>query len=151
MRPREMVETTTNGSPRAPASRNAASPPGEFTSDSHASRPAGDENGRCHREQIDLIIVASISRHAVSEHRLLVSKKIGARRVRPLTSRRVFRFIYALEIGQQFIMSRAYEPSWSSARKTFFHHELDRPQHLRPVWRRRGAPFCSTGPPRTDC
>jgi len=62
-------------------------------------------------EQIDLIIVASITPDMPFPNTAcLVQQKIGARRIPAFDIEAACSgFIYALEIGQQFIMSRTYE------------------------------------------
>ena len=84
----------------------------EFTSDlaAHAAR-AGDENGRGHADQIDLIIVATITPDMpFPATACLVQQKIGAHRAAAFDLEAACSgFIYGLEVGQQFIMSRTYD------------------------------------------
>ncbi len=84
----------------------------EFTSDL-AARAATRAMlaGNITPEQIDLIIVASISPDmAFPATACLVQQKIGARRSAAFDIEAACSgFIYALEIGQQFIMSRTYD------------------------------------------
>jgi 3-oxoacyl-[acyl-carrier-protein] synthase-3 len=84
----------------------------EFTSDL-AAKAAGRalEMAGVTADQIDLIIVASITPDMPFPNTAcLVQQKIGARRVPSLDIEAACSgFIYALEIGQQFIMSRTYE------------------------------------------
>ena len=84
----------------------------EFTSDmvAQAARRAMAMAGVT-AEQIDLIIVATITPDMPFPNTAsLVQQKIGARRVPAFDIEAACSgFIYALEIGQQFIASRAYE------------------------------------------
>ena len=86
--------------------------PDEFTSDlaANAARRAM-EQGNVKPEQIDLIIVATITPDMPFPNTAcLVQQKIGARRAAAFDIEAACSgFIYALEIGQQFIMSRTYE------------------------------------------
>lgn len=85
---------------------------GEFTSDmaAEAARRAMQKAGIT-PEQIDLIIVATITPDMLfPSTACLVQKKIGARRAAAFDIEAACSgFIYALEIGQQFIMTRTYE------------------------------------------
>ena len=84
----------------------------EFTSDmaAHASKKAMAMAGVT-AEQIDLIIVATITPDMPFPNTAcLVQQKIGARRVAAFDVEAACSgFIYALEIGQQFITSRTYD------------------------------------------
>jgi 3-oxoacyl-[acyl-carrier-protein] synthase-3 len=84
----------------------------EFTSDmaAKAARRAM-EKARVTAEQIDLIIVATITPDMLfPSTAALVQNKIGARNAAAFDIEAACSgFIYALEIGQQFIMSRTYE------------------------------------------
>jgi 3-oxoacyl-[acyl-carrier-protein] synthase-3 len=84
----------------------------EFTSDmaAHASKKAMAMAGVT-AEQIDLIIVATITPDMPFPNTAcLVQQKIGARRVAAFDIEAACSgFIYALEIGQQFITSRTYD------------------------------------------
>src|SRR5439155_1265771 len=84
----------------------------EFTSDL-AARAAlrAMEKGHIKPEQIDLIIVATITPDMpFPSTACLVQQKIGARRAAAFDLEAACSgFIYGLEIGQQFIMSRTYE------------------------------------------
>jgi len=84
----------------------------EFTSDmaAQAARRAL-ENGGLTSDQIDLIIVATITPDMLfPSTACLVQQKLGARRAAAFDIEAACSgFIYALEIGQQFIMSRTYE------------------------------------------
>ena len=86
--------------------------PNEFTSDmaAQAARRAM-EKGNIPAEQIDLIIVATITPDMVfPATACLVQQKIGASRAAAFDLEAACSgFIYALEIGQQFIMSRTYD------------------------------------------
>ncbi len=86
--------------------------PNEFTSDmaAHAAQRAM-EKGNIRPEQIDLIIVATITPDMVfPATACLVQQKIGASRTAAFDLEAACSgFIYALEIGQQFIMSRTYD------------------------------------------
>jgi 3-oxoacyl-[acyl-carrier-protein] synthase-3 len=85
---------------------------GEYTSDL-AARAAqrAMENGGITAEEIDLIIVATITPDMMfPATACLVQQKLGARRAAAFDVEAACSgFIYALEIGQQFIMSRTYE------------------------------------------
>jgi 3-oxoacyl-[acyl-carrier-protein] synthase III len=85
---------------------------GEYTSDL-ATRAAqrAMENGGITAEEIDLIIVATITPDMMfPATACLVQQKLGARRAAAFDVEAACSgFIYALEIGQQFIMSRTYE------------------------------------------
>jgi 3-oxoacyl-[acyl-carrier-protein] synthase-3 len=85
---------------------------GEFTSDmaTKAAQRAMDKAGIT-AEQIDLIIVATITPDMPFPNTAcLVQHKLGARRAAAFDVEAACSgFIYALEIGQQFIMSRTYE------------------------------------------
>ena len=84
----------------------------EFTSDmaAHAALRAM-QSGGITAEQIDLIIVATITPDMpFPATACLVQQKIGARRAAAFDVEAACSgFIFALEIGQQFIMSRTYE------------------------------------------
>jgi 3-oxoacyl-[acyl-carrier-protein] synthase-3 len=84
----------------------------EFTSDM-AARAAlrAMEKGGVTAEQIDLIIVATITPDMLfPSTAALVQKNIGARNAAAFDIEAACSgFIYAMEIGQQFIMSRTYE------------------------------------------
>ena len=84
----------------------------EFTSDM-AARAAlrAMQSGGITADQIDLIIVATITPDMpFPATGCLVQRKIGARRAAAFDVEAACSgFIYALEIGQQFIMSRTYE------------------------------------------
>jgi 3-oxoacyl-[acyl-carrier-protein] synthase-3 len=84
----------------------------EFTSDmaAQAARRAL-ENGGITPDKIDLIIVATITPDMLfPSTACLVQQKLGARRAAAFDIEAACSgFIYALEIGQQFIMSRTYE------------------------------------------
>ena len=84
----------------------------EFTSDmaAKAAQRAMDKAGIT-AEQIDLIIVATITPDMLfPATACLVQAKLGARRSAAFDIEAACSgFIYALEIGQQFIMSRMYE------------------------------------------
>ena len=86
--------------------------PNEFTSDmaSFAALRAM-ESGGISPEQIDLIIVATITPDMMfPATACLVQQKIGARRSAAFDIEAACSgFIYGLEIGQQFIMSRTYD------------------------------------------
>ncbi len=102
-----------NGSPRAPASKNGGmAAKDEFTSDmaAQAAKRAMKMAGVT-AEQIDLIIVATITPDMpFPATACLVQQKIGARRAAAFDVEAACSgFIYALEIGQQFIMSRTYD------------------------------------------
>lgn len=85
---------------------------GEFTSDI-ASKAAlkALERAQMSPEQIDLIIVATITPDMpFPSTACLVQQKIGARRAAAFDIEAACSgFIFALEIGQQFIMSRTYD------------------------------------------
>jgi 3-oxoacyl-[acyl-carrier-protein] synthase-3 len=84
----------------------------EFTSDmaANAARRAM-ESGGITPDQIDLIIVATITPDMMfPATACLVQQKIGARRAAAFDVEAACSgFIYGLEIGQQFIMSRTYD------------------------------------------
>jgi 3-oxoacyl-[acyl-carrier-protein] synthase-3 len=84
----------------------------EFTSDmaARAAQRAMDKAGIT-ADQIDLIIVATITPDMLfPSTAALVQSKIGARNAAAFDIEAACSgFIYALEIGQQFIMSRTYE------------------------------------------
>jgi 3-oxoacyl-[acyl-carrier-protein] synthase-3 len=84
----------------------------EFTSDmaAHAARRAMKMAGVT-ADQVDLIIVATITPDMpFPATACLVQQKIGARQAAAFDVEAACSgFIYALEIGQQFIMSRTYE------------------------------------------
>jgi len=84
----------------------------EFTSDL-AARAAlrALEGGHIKPEQVDLVIVATITPDMpFPSTACLVQRKIGARRAAAFDIEAACSgFIYGLEIGQQFVMSRTYE------------------------------------------
>lgn len=84
----------------------------EFTSDlaAHAARRALQSAG-LQAEQIDLIIVATITPDMpFPATACIVQQKIGARRAAAFDLEAACSgFIYGLEVGQQFIMSRTYD------------------------------------------
>src|SRR6266404_2519120 len=84
----------------------------EFTSDlaAHAARQAMQRAGVT-AEQVDLIIVATITPDMpFPSTACLVQRKIGARRAAAFDIEAACSgFIFGLEIGQQFIMSRTYD------------------------------------------
>ncbi len=84
----------------------------EFTSDmaTKAAQRAMDKAGIT-ADQIDLIIVATITPDMLfPSTACLVQNKLGARRAAAFDIEAACSgFIYAMEIGQQFIMSRTYE------------------------------------------
>src|SRR3989454_5363565 len=85
---------------------------GEFTSDMAAQAALrAMQNGGITADQIDLIIVATITPDMLfPATACLVQHKIGARRAAAFDVEAACSgFIYALEIGQQFITSRTYE------------------------------------------
>jgi 3-oxoacyl-[acyl-carrier-protein] synthase-3 len=86
--------------------------PDEFTSDL-ATKAAllAMERGNIKPEQIDLIIVATITPDMpFPATACLVQQKIGARRAAAFDMEAACSgFIYGLEIGQQFVMSHTYE------------------------------------------
>ena len=85
---------------------------GEFTSDMAAKAAfSAMERGGVTPEQIDLIIVATITPDMMfPATACLVQQKIGAFRSAAFDIEAACSgFIYALEIGQQFIMSRTYD------------------------------------------
>lgn len=84
----------------------------EFTSDMAAKAALlAMERGKIKPEQIDLIIVATITPDMpFPATACLVQQKIGARRCAAFDMEAACSgFIYALEIGQQFVMSHTYE------------------------------------------
>jgi len=84
----------------------------EFTSDMAAKAALlAMERGQVKPEQIDLIIVATITPDMpFPATACLVQQKIGARRCAAFDMEAACSgFIYALEIGQQFVMSHTYE------------------------------------------
>ena len=84
----------------------------QFTSDLAAQAAMrAMQNGGIRPDQIDLIIVATITPDMpFPSTACLVQQKIGARRAAAFDVEAACSgFIYALEIGQQFIMSRTYE------------------------------------------
>src|SRR5258705_7292863 len=87
--------------------------PDEFTSDL-ATKAAllAMERGNIKPEQIDLIIVATITPDMpFPATACLVQQKIGARRAAAFAMEaECSGFIYRLEIGQKFVMSHTYEP-----------------------------------------
>jgi 3-oxoacyl-[acyl-carrier-protein] synthase III len=85
---------------------------GEYTSDMAANAALRAlKNGGITPDQIDLIIVATITPDMpFPATACLVQQKIGARRAAAFDVEAACSgFIYALEIGQQFITSRAYD------------------------------------------
>src|SRR6185436_2742611 len=102
----EWITTRTGIKERRLAAKN------EFTSDmaTRAAQRAMDKAGIT-AEQIDLIIVATITPDMPFPNTAcLVQHKLGARRAAAFDVEAACSgFIYALEIGQQFIMSRTYE------------------------------------------
>src|SRR5215510_8023994 len=102
----EWITTRTGIKERRLAAEN------EFTSDmaARAAQRAMDKAGIT-AEQIDLIIVATITPDMLfPATACLVQAKLGARRAAAFDIEAACSgFIYALEIGQQFIMSRMYE------------------------------------------
>jgi 3-oxoacyl-[acyl-carrier-protein] synthase-3 len=85
---------------------------GQFTSDLAAQAAlAAMRKGNIRPEQIDLIIVATITPDMpFPSTACIVQQKIGANRAAAFDIEAACSgFIYALEIGQQFIMSRTYE------------------------------------------
>ena len=102
----EWITTRTGIKQRRLAARD------EFTSDmaAHAARRAMKMAGVA-AEQIDLIIVATITPDMpFPATACLVQQKISARRAAAFDMEAACSgFIYALEIGQQFIMSRTYD------------------------------------------
>ncbi len=86
--------------------------PDEFTSDLAAKAALrAMESAQITAEQIDLIIIATITPDMpFPSTACLVQQKIGARRAAAFDIEAACSgFIFALEIGQQFIMSRTYE------------------------------------------
>ena len=84
----------------------------EYTSDMAAKAALlAMERGNITADQIDLVIVATITPDMMfPATACLVQNKIGARRSAAFDVEAACSgFIYALEIGQQFIMSRTYE------------------------------------------
>jgi len=84
----------------------------EYTSDLAAQAALrAMKNGNITPEQIDLIIVATITPDMLfPATACLVQQKIGAKRAAAFDIEAACSgFIYALEVGQQFIMSRTYE------------------------------------------
>ncbi len=84
----------------------------EFTSDlAAAAARAAIKNANLTAEQIDLIIVATVTPDMLlPSTACLVQQKIGAYRAAAFDIEAACSgFIYGLEIGQQFIMSRTYE------------------------------------------
>jgi 3-oxoacyl-[acyl-carrier-protein] synthase-3 len=102
----EWITTRTGIKARRQAARD------EFTSDmaAHAAQRAMKKAGVT-ADQIDLIIVATITPDMpFPATACLVQQKIGARRAAAFDVEAACSgFIYALEIGQQFIMSRTYD------------------------------------------
>ena len=85
---------------------------GEFTSDMAAKAALrAMKKGGITAEQIDLIIVATITPDMLfPSTAALVQKQLGARNAAAFDIEAACSgFIYAMEIGQQFIMSRTYE------------------------------------------
>ena len=84
----------------------------EYTSDMAAKAAlVAMERGQIQPEQLDLIIVATITPDMpFPATACLVQRKLGARRAAAFDMEAACSgFIYALEIGQQFIMSRTYD------------------------------------------
>jgi 3-oxoacyl-[acyl-carrier-protein] synthase-3 len=84
----------------------------EYTSDLGAKAAlAAMQKGRITPEQIDLIIVATVTPDMpFPSTACLVQDKIGARRAAAFDLEAACSgFIYGLEVGQQFIMSRTYD------------------------------------------
>src|SRR5688572_19717713 len=102
----EWITTRTGIKERRIAAQN------EYTSDM-ATKAAlmAMERGNITADQIDLIIVATITPDMMfPATACLVQNKIGARKAAAFDIEAACSgFIYALEIGQQFIMSRTYE------------------------------------------
>lgn len=102
----EWITTRTGIKERRLAAEN------EFTSDL-ATRAAlkAMERGQIPADKIDLIIVATVTPDTpFPSTACMVQQKIGARRAAAFDIEAACSgFIYALEIGQQFIMSRTYE------------------------------------------
>lgn len=85
---------------------------GEFTSDMAAKAATKAlERARISPDQVDLIIVATITPDMpFPSTACLVQQKIGAKRAAAFDLKAACSgFIYALEVGQQFIMSRTYD------------------------------------------
>lgn len=102
----EWITTRTGIKARRIAAEN------EFTSDLAARAAlAAMEKGKITADKIDLIIVATITPDMpFPSTACLVQQKIGARRAAAFDIEAACSgFIFALEIGQQFIMSRTYE------------------------------------------
>jgi 3-oxoacyl-[acyl-carrier-protein] synthase-3 len=102
----EWITTRTGIKARRIAAEN------EFTSDMAAKAALrAMQQGKITADQIDLIIVATITPDMLfPATACLVQHKIGARRAAAFDVEAACSgFIYALEIGQQFIMSRTYE------------------------------------------
>jgi 3-oxoacyl-[acyl-carrier-protein] synthase-3 len=109
----KMVDTTDEWiTTRTGIKQRRISAPNEFTSDmaTHAARRAMEKGGIL-PEQIDLIMVATITPDMVfPATACLVQEKLGAFRAAAFDIEAACSgFIYALEIGQQFIMSRTYD------------------------------------------
>jgi 3-oxoacyl-[acyl-carrier-protein] synthase-3 len=102
----EWIVTRTGIKSRRQAARD------EFTSDmaAHAAQRAMKKAG-VNADQIDLIIVATITPDMpFPATACIVQQKIGARRAAAFDLEAACSgFIYGLEIGQQFIMSRTYD------------------------------------------
>ncbi len=109
----KIVETTDDWiTTRTGIKERRISAENEFTSDMAAQAALrAMEKGNIRPEQIDLIIVATITPDMpFPSTACLVQQKIGARRAAAFDIEAACSgFIYALEIGQQFIMSRTYE------------------------------------------
>jgi len=102
----EWITTRTGIKERHVAAEN------EFTSDlGTAAAQAAMKKAGITADQIDLIIVATITPDMpFPSTACLVQRKIGARRAAAFDLEAACSgFIYALEIGQQFIMSRTYD------------------------------------------
>ena len=103
---------------------------------------------------MDLIILATITPDMpFPSTACIVQEKIGAYRAAAFDVQAACSgFIYGLEIGQQFIMTRTYETVLViGAEKLSSIVRLDRSQHLRPLWRWRGRGyFAQPRPARTD-
>ena len=102
----EWITTRTGIKERRVAAEN------EYTSDMAAQAALrAMQRGNITADQIDLIIVATITPDMMfPATACLVQNKIGARRAAAFDVEAACSgFIYAMEIGQQFIMSRTYE------------------------------------------
>lgn len=109
----KMVDTTDEWiTSRTGIKARRVAAPDEFTADmaAHAARRALGK-AQVKPEDVDLIIVATITPDMLfPSTACLVQQKIGARKAAAFDIEAACSgFIYALEIGQQFIMSRTYE------------------------------------------